>query len=550
VGDFHGNAARIMAAYDAAVTEGAALVVFPECALVGYNAEDLLLRPAFAKAAMQAAEKLAVHTAGKQTALLTGGIWREGDTLHNVALWMEDGRITHMQRKHELPNEGVFDERRIFQAGALPDVISWRGHRIGVMICADLWHRRIAAHLSAQGMDVCLILNASPYEHGKDAKRKALVREVALASHIPVAYLNMTGGQDEVVFDGGSFVMDAHGHVVQQLPYFEEAQATCLFQHDNVGHEVPSPYPSPASGRGKLPLRVSESTAGEGNTGFSSSTHAWDYAALCMGLRDYVQKNSFQRVVLGLSGGIDSALTACIAVDALGAENVHCVMLPSPYTADISLQDAQKLAETLGVRYDVLPIAEAMQAVENTLSPLAPTVPTPLAQENIQSRLRAVLLMAISNSMGALLITTGNKSELAVGYATLYGDMCGAYNPLKDVYKTEVYALAQWRNTHSEIIPERILTRAPSAELRDNQTDQDSLPPYDTLDGILRLLIEGRASAADCAAAGYAQETVTRVVTLLTRTEYKRSQAPIGTKITSLAFGKDWRMPLTHRYNV
>jgi NAD+ synthase len=516
VGDISGNVAGIMAAYDDAVASGAALVVFPECAIIGYSAEDLLLRPAFIESAMEAAHTLAAHTAGKDAALLTGSIWREAEALYNVALWMEDGRISHIQYKCELPNEGVFDERRIFQAGELPDVIAWRGHRIGVMVCADLWHRRVAAHLGAQGMELCLIINASPYERGKDAKRKALVREVALTNRIPVAYLNLCGGQDEVVFDGGSFTMDERGHVVQQLPYCEEAQAVCVWEEG-----APTSIPEP---------------------------HAQDYAALMMGLRDYVQKNGFQKVLLGLSGGIDSALTACIAVDALGAENVHCVMLPSPYTANISQQDAAALAAALTVRYDIVPIAEGMEAIEAMLSPLNAAVPTALARENIQSRLRAVALMAISNSTGALLITTGNKSELAVGYATLYGDMCGAYNPLKDVYKTEVYALAQWRNSQTNIIPDRILTRAPSAELRDNQTDQDSLPPYDVLDGILRHIIEGRASSADCVAAGYDRTVVERVIQLLTRAEYKRSQAPIGTKLSPLAFGKDWRMPLTHRY--
>jgi NAD+ synthase len=524
VGDMNGNADRIRTAYDDATTNGAALVVFPECALIGYGAEDLLLCPHFQRAAMVAAQELAAYTRGRGAAMLLGSLWVEGQRVTNAALWLEDGEIRHIRHKHELPNEGVFDEWRTFAQGALPEVIEWWGHRLGVMICADLWHERVAAHLSAESAELFIVINASPYEHDKDAKRKDLARNVAVAYHAPVIYLNLCGGQDELMFDGGSFAVDALGAITQQFPYFQEH--TEMFALQNAPLSVPD-------------------------------KHSLTYSAMMMGLRDYLHKSGFSNVVLGLSGGIDSALTAVVAVDALGAEHVHCIMLPSPFTSEISYTDAAALAAVLGVRYDVIPITANMEAMESALTPLG--VITSLAQENIQSRLRAAMLMAISNSTGALLLTTGNKSELAVGYATLYGDMCGAYSVLKDVYKTDVFALARWRGTHhpvgalggeGAIIPERILTRAPSAELRADQTDQDSLPPYAVLDGILQLLIEGRASVQEVVTAGYERVTVAQVVRLLKQSEYKRSQAPIGVKLTSMAFGRDWRMPLSNGYEL
>ena len=524
VGDIAGNAARIRAFYDTAAEEGAALVVFPECALIGYGAEDLLLRPAFQRAAMQAAYDLALYTAHKETALLLGSLWEENGHVTNAALWMEGGAIREIRHKHELPNEGVFDEWRTFQSGPLPEVIEWCGYRIGVMICADLWHHRVAAHLGKQKPDFFLVLNASPYEHDKDAKRKGLARDVATTCHAPVMYLNLCGGQDELVFDGGSFWMGISGTLTQQFPYFKEYSAS----YDLAAPASVAPVPD------RLHLT---------------------YLAMMMGLRDYVQKNGFSEILLGLSGGIDSALSAAVAVDALGAKQVRAVMLPSPYTSDISLEDASALAERLGIRYETAPIEKAMEVIGATLAPLQSL--SALAEENIQSRLRGLLLMAISNASGALLLTTGNKSELATGYATLYGDMCGAYSVLKDVYKTDVFALARWRNTQrpdgtlleaENIIPERIITRPPSAELRADQTDQDSLPPYEILDGILRLLIEERADAATVIAAGYDTDTVAQVIRLLKRSEYKRSQAPIGVKLTTMGFGRDWRLPLTSGY--
>ncbi len=524
VGDISGNAERIRHAYDKAAREKAALVVFPECALIGYGTEDLLLRSAFQQRAMEEAHKLARHTQGKETALLLGSLWLEEERLTNAALWMEQGRITQVRHKYELPNEGVFDEWRVFQPGPLPEIIRWRDHRLGVMICADLWHRAVPAHLGNQGADLFLVLNASPYEPGKDAKRKALAEDVATTYGAPVIYLNLCGGQDELVFDGGSFCVDASGALIRQFPYFAEHHASFPFTHSNI-----SPVPD---------------------------DDELTYNAMMTGLRDYVHKSGFTDIVLGLSGGIDSGLSAAVAVDALGASHVRTVMLPSPYTADISLEDAQALAGRLGVRYEVAPITQAMHTLAETISPLE--TPDGLTAENLQSRLRGLMLMAISNASGALLLTTGNKSELATGYATLYGDMCGAYSVLKDVYKTDVFALSRWRNAHlphsalgpsGSVIPNRMISRPPSAELRADQTDQDSLPPYEILDGILRLLIEGRAGKREIIDAGYDAATVLQVIRLLKRSEYKRSQAPIGVKLTTMSFGRDWRYPLASGYD-
>jgi NAD+ synthase len=523
VGDIAGNISRIKAAYDASVMKGATLVVFPECAVIGYSAEDLLLRPDFQTAAMDAVRELAHYTQDHPAAMLIGSLWVQNETMTNAAILLEHGAVQHIIHKHELPNEGVFDEERFFAAGGLPEIVEWRGHRLGVMVCADMWHGRVARHLAVQGAELFIVINASPFELGKDAKRKALAHGITTTYHTPLIYLNLVGGQDEVVFDGGSFCMNAAGEVVQQLPCFEEVNVCYAPQNTQNISTLPS-------------------------------DHALTYAAMMMGLRDYVLKNGFSDVIIGLSGGIDSAITAIVAVDALGAEHVRTVMLPSPYTTKISLHDAQELASALGVCYDIIPIESGMQAVDGMLAayPL-----TPLAKENIQSRLRGVLLMALSNSTGALLLTTGNKSEMATGYATLYGDMCGAFSVLKDVYKTDVFALARWRNTHhprgarggkGAMIPERIITRPPSAELRENQRDDDSLPPYDVLDGILHLLIDQRASCDDIIAEGYAAETVQKVVRLVKLSEYKRRQAPIGVKLSSMAFGRDWRMPLTNGF--
>ncbi len=525
VGDLAGNVRLIEEAYRQAQETGVELVVFPECCVIGYPAEDLVLMPGFQDAAMQAVQTLADITAGQVAAMLVGSLWREEDgTLYNAAILLEHGSIHSVTRKHALPNEGVFDEQRVFMSAPVPDCVSWRGHLLGIIVCKDIWEPDIVARLAGQGAEVLIAINASPYERGKQERREAVVRQAAITHRIPAIYLNQSGGQDELAFDGASFVMQPDGRKSHQLPVFEEVVVSL--------------------------------------SSISSDVMPWDetavmYAAMMTGLRDYVEKNGFNGVVIGLSGGIDSALTAVVAVDALGAERVHTVMLPSPYTSDISLEDAQALAQALKVRYDVLPIDAGMQAADAMLAPLSPEVPNALAKENIQSRLRGLLLMAISNSTGALLVTTGNKSELATGYATLYGDMCGAYSVLKDVYKTDVFALSRWRNVQrpagakgapGALISERIITRPPSAELRADQKDEDSLPPYEVLDAILRCMIEERLGSEAIIAQGYDADTVRQVATLLRRSEYKRRQSPPGVKLTPMSFGRDWRMPLTSRF--
>ncbi len=542
VGDIAGNAARIRAVYEAAKEANAELVVFSELCLIGYPPEDLIFTPKLRRDAMAAAHELAAITKGGP-AMLLGCVWEEErqeareesrerrdishrsplySRLYNAAVLLDNGAVQHIQYKHHLPNYGVFDEKRVFERGPLPNIIPWRGKKLGVLICEDIWGDEAPAYLAAQQPDMIICINASPFEQGKQQKREALAAQEAQRASCPLIYLNQVGGQDELVFDGGSFVVDPAGVMVERLAFFEE-------EVSGVGFQVP----------GK------EKTSGTRNP----EPETLLYQAMQTGLRDYVNKNGFPGVVIGLSGGIDSALTAVICVDALGPEHVHCVMLPSPYTSQISLDDAAQLAENLAVRYDVLPIAPGMKAAQAMLATLE-GVPTPVAFENIQSRLRGLLLMAISNSTGALLITTGNKSEMATGYATLYGDMCGAFSVLKDVYKTEVFALARWRNEQgdSALIPERTITRPPSAELRENQKDEDSLPPYEILDKILYSMVECRMSAEEIVAQGHERAVVERVAHLLYISEYKRRQAPPGVKLSTMAFGRDRRFPLTNRF--
>ncbi len=545
VGDIAGNAARVCEAYAKAKAEGAELVVFPELCVIGYPPEDLIFTPKLRHDAMVMARELALLTKDGP-AMLLGCVWEEGrgnrepgiekfpdsrfqipdSSLYNAALLLDEGRIQHIQYKHHLPNYGVFDEKRVFERGPLPEVITWRGRKLGVLICEDMWGSEAAAHLAKGKPDMIVCLNASPFEQGKHKRRVALAAQVAQSAHCPLVYLNQVGGQDELVFDGGSFVVDASGEVVERLAFFEE-------EIRELGIENRESR--------KMTLQIPDS-------GFPvPDSYSLLYQAMTVALRDYVNKNGFPGVVIGLSGGIDSALTACVCVDALGAERVHCVMLPSPYTSQISLEDAAELAKNLGVRYDILPISPGMEAAQAMLSGME-GVPSALAFENIQSRLRGLLLMAISNSTGALLITTGNKSEMATGYATLYGDMCGAFSVLKDVYKTQVFALARWRNSQEATIPERIITRPPSAELREGQVDEDSLPPYAVLDKILYHLVEERLAVDEVAAKGYDRAVVEKVARLLYLSEYKRRQAPPGVKLTAMAFGRDRRFPLTNRF--
>lgn len=524
VGDIDGNRALMERCWKRGKAQGVELLVFPELSLIGYPPEDLIFTPKLQDDAMAAALSLATITKDGP-AMLVGGVWREGEHLFNTVFLMDEGRIVHKQYKHHLPNYGVFDEKRVFERGPLPKTFDWRGRRIAILICEDLWGDEALPSVAEGKPDIILVPNASPFEIGKHPRREALAKAAAALTGVPVCYVNQVGGQDELVFDGGSFVTDTAGEVVHRFPFFEEKQNPA-FENMSAGR-LPSP----------------ESLL---------------YRAMMVALRDYVDKNRFNGVVIGLSGGIDSALTTVIATDALGPERVHCVMLPSRFTSDISVVDATTLAATLGLTYDILGITRGMEAVDSMLSGVE-GVPTDLARENIQSRLRGLLLMAISNSTGHLLITTGNKSEMAAGYATLYGDMCGAYSVLKDVYKTEVFKLSHWRNENfpdgargprGEVIAQRILTRAPSAELRENQKDEDSLPPYDILDPILREMVEERKSVEEIAAMGFDRDTVEKVAKMLYLTEYKRRQAPPGVKLTKMAFGRDRRFPLTNRFKL
>ncbi|MGB0719742.1 MAG: NAD+ synthase [Bdellovibrionales bacterium] len=519
VGDLDGNAAKIIDVWKNADSD---LVVFPEMVLCGYPPEDLVLKPTFLEGVRVHIDAYVQASTDLHAAALIGCPWVIDGRTYNVVHLIYKGKIVATQAKHHLPNYGVFDEKRIFASGPLPAPIDFNGRKIGVLICEDMWFADVAAHLKQQGAEILIVPNASPFEIGKHARRIDLAKARTGETGLPLVYVNQIGGQDELVFDGGSFVMDAGGAVVNALALFEEEVSTF------------SPPLTPAES--------SPPQAG-GIEGGSESI----YAALKRGLSDYVRKNGFNGVVLGLSGGVDSALAAAIAADALGPQNVHCVMMPSPFTSQDSLDDAAELAQNLGCPYEIIPIQKAMNAFESTIPDL-----TGIAHENMQSRIRGLILMALSNSGanagGKMVLTTGNKSEMATGYATLYGDMNGGFNALKDVYKTQVYALCAWRNAQSPVIPPRILTKAPSAELRADQKDQDSLPPYDILDDILECLIERDMGIAAIAARGHDEAVVTRVYKLLRASEYKRYQAPPGTKITSRAFGRDRRYPMTNGF--
>jgi NAD+ synthase len=507
VGDLAGNAETILKFWKK--VDAADLVIFPELVLTGYPPEDLILKPAFLDACEQAVESLCRASKNFPGAALISAPWRQGGKTYNAALLLEHGEIRAVVLKRNLPNYDVFDEVRIFTPGPFPEPVPFRGTKLGILICEDMWTPDAAAHLKKQGAEILITPNASPFEAGKDALRKFQAASRSTETGLPLLYVNQIGGQDDLVFDGGSFVTDAHGNITHQLPFFEESLA--------MADEAHSPAPL--------------------------STLSSIYSALMLGLQDYVRKNGFSKVLLGLSGGVDSALVAVLAVEALGAENVEVFMLPSRYTSQESLEDAAAMAKTLGIKLETYSIEAPLKGFETTLPNL-----TGLPLENIQSRIRGTMLMALSNASGALLLSTGNKSEMACGYATLYGDMNGAFNPLKDVYKTEVYKLCAWRNERSPVIPERILTKAPTAELRENQTDQDSLPPYDVLDDILHGLIEEDLGPKDIAARGHAPALVSRVWAMLDRAEYKRRQSCPGTKITARAFGRERRIPMTNRF--
>ena len=522
VGAINANLAKARDAL--AKSAGADLMLFPELFICGYPPEDLVLRPSFVENCRIAVEDLARDTASGP-AILMGLPWRDGSRLYNAVALLANGRIETLRYKHDLPNYGVFDEKRVFDAGPAPGPISFKGVRLGVPICEDIWTEESCETLAETGAEILLVPNGSPFEGNKDDVRLNLVVARVTETGLPLVYLNQVGGQDELVFDGASFVLNADRSLALQMPMFEEGLALTEWRRDSGGWRM---QPGDIA---RLPEAEEET-----------------WKACVLGLRDYVLKNRFPGVVLGLSGGIDSAVVAAMAVDALGPERVHCVMMPYAYTSRDSLVDAEDCARRLGVRYDIVPIKEPVEGFLSALKPLFDGTPSGITEENLQSRARGVILMAISNKFGAMVLTTGNKSEMSVGYATLYGDMNGGYNPIKDVYKTAVYRLAAWRNTQGFVIPERIITKAPTAELRENQKDQDSLPPYDVLDDILQGLVENELSMAEITARGHDEALVKRVQHMLYVAEYKRRQAAPGVKTTRRNFGRDRRYPITNGF--
>jgi len=532
VGNVTGNLAIIRHARDAAASAGADLVVFPELVLVGYPPEDLVLRPAIVEAAANALEELTRESVSGPALLVTLP-WREGGCLHNAVALVADGQRI-LRFKYELPNYGVFDEKRVFSSGPLGHPVTFRGIRIGLPICEDVWFPTVAEHLARLGAEILLVPNGSPFEVGKLHQRLSLARERISETHLPLVYVNQVGGQDELVFDGGSFVVNGDGTLARQLPLWQESLVLTRWHRENGA------------------LRCEGAEEWHEPPRLSAVYHA-----MMLGLRDYVEKNRFPGVVLGMSGGIDSALTAAVAVDALGPERVRGVRLPSRFTSRESQDDAAESAQLLGMRLDTVEIGTSVAAAEAALADVFAGRPRDVAEENLQARVRGLLLMGLSNKFGDMLVTTGNKSEMSVGYATLYGDMCGGYSVLKDIYKTEVYALSHWRNEHrpegargpaGRVIPESSITKAPTAELRPNQTDQDSLPPYDVLDAILNGLVEEELSVDQIVAHGFERDLVIRVQHLLYMAEYKRRQAPPGVKITRKSFGRDRRYPITNGF--
>ena len=523
LGDLPGNAQLISQAAADAYAQGASLVITPELSLTGYPPEDLLLRPAFIEAADQELNQLMVELQKfPGLIVIIGHPKKTSAGLQNYASVIQDGKVLASYAKQELPNHEVFDEVRYFTPGKQACVFENAGIRYGVILCEDAWHAGPAKQAHDAGAHVLLVLNASPYHLQKESLRIEVLRKQIALTTMPLIYVNAVGGQDELVFDGGSFALDSKGKVVMTMPQFE----------NNLGF-------------------VQVNASGDLDSGSlvtPSSVEAQAYQALVLGVRDYVHKNNFPGVIIGLSGGVDSALVLAIAVDALGADKVRTVMMASRYTADISWIDAREMANNLQVQYDEIPISEPVDALEHALAEQFKGLKLDATEENIQARVRGTLLMALSNKTGRLVLTTGNKSEMAVGYCTLYGDMAGGFAVIKDIAKTLVYRLCAYRNTLAPIIPERILTRAPSAELRPDQTDQDSLPSYEVLDGIVERYMEQNQSIAQIIAAGFNPESVEKVTRLIKLNEYKRRQAPPGVRVTTRAFGRDWRYPITSQF--
>ncbi len=536
VGDVQGNAQKIISAAREAHIDGARLLLTPELALCGYAAEDLFLRPAFLAACDDAVKQIAAETAALKDLVIVLGHPQSvaGAPLRslclNVASVLRAGRVEHTYAKRKLPNYSVFDERRYFDTGSAPCMFDVEGFRVGILICEDAWFSQPACELQSAGAEMIAVINASPFHGGKSAEREQVMRERVLETGLPLVYAHLVGGQDEVVFEGRSFALNVAGDITARAPGFMEK--LLLAQVDK--------------GNGALEIRASIEPLAE------PLADLW--SAMVLGLRDYIGKNGFPGVVLGLSGGIDSALVLALAVDALGADKVRTVMMPSHYTADISCIDAREMAQRLQVQYEEIDIASTFEAFKSGLAPAFTGCTEDTTEENLQARIRGTLLMALSNKFGGLVLTTGNKSELATGYCTLYGDMAGGFAPIKDLLKTQVFALAHWRNandpfgTGNNPIPERIITRPPSAELRADQTDQDSLPAYEVLDEIIERYMENDEPIASIVAGGFDADIIEKVTRLIKINEYKRRQAPLGVRLTRRSFGKDWRYPVTNRF--
>ena len=534
VGDLKGNADKVMKAWEKARDEQSNIIAFPELFITGYNPQDLILKPAFQKASTETIQKIA-EACSQGPAIAVGGPFCDEKNLYNAYYILSGGKIQAVIKKHHLPNEEVFDEVRLFSSGNVDGPFQVDQMRIGSPICEDAWHSDIVETLAETGAQTLLVPNGSPYYRSKTEIRQNVMVSRVVESGLPLVYLNLVGGQDDQVFDGGSFVLNPGGELVLQMPQFEESVETCVFKKSagswkaEVGHKS----------------RILEPLES-------------DYFAMVMGLRDYCKKAGFDRVVIGLSGGVDSALVATIAADALGPQSVRAVMLPSEYTSKGSLDDAAELSTNLNCRYDYLSIEEGRLAISDTLSDLFKGTKTDLTEENIQSRLRGLLLMAISNKFGEMLLTTGNKSEVSVGYSTIYGDMAGGYNPIKDLYKTRVFDICRWRNENTRpwmkasginVIPINIIEKPPSAELRPDQKDSDSLPDYFILDGILKILVDEDGTIEDCINAGFREEDAKRIQKLLFMNEYKRYQSAPGTRLSKRAFWLDRRYPIVNQWS-